>query len=189
VRFIELNTLPLALWLLSLCPLQSRELQNTSIRFHNGEGISMPLFSSLTSTRFARIEIQRMSPARLGIAGSSLALGIPGYRIAGLQVSLFPVPCSAEDWEQLLAALRPLKSGGVSLRGGIRLTLPDGRVIVGPNALHVQGTTLLLDEPRARKAQPQVLVVDRDATGKPRVSPLLPPPTHAFPTYENKTNP
>lgn len=186
MRYSVKSALVLVFCLLPVSTMLSHELHRPSLRLYNGEGVSIQLFSSLTATRFARIEIKRVSPARIGIAGSQIGLGVPGYRIVGLQVSLFPVPCSASDWEQLLDALHPLKAASASMRGGVRLRLPNGQMIFGPNPPLVQGATLLVEGPHMRQSKSETYLIERDATGTPHIAPPPTPSALSFPSNENK---
>lgn len=188
MKFITQSALYVALLLVPISRLQPHELHRPSLRLYYGEGLSWQLFSSCTDAPFARVEIQRVSPARVGLFGSQLGLGMPGYRIAGLQVSLFPVPCSTEDWEHLLDVLRPLKSANAALRGGVRLRLPNGQSLFGPNPPEVRGETLIVEATHPRRTESGSYMIQRDGNGAPCVSPLSSPATDTFPSHENKTN-
>jgi hypothetical protein len=188
VKFITQSALYVALLLVPISRLQPHDLHGPTLRLYCGEGLSWQLFSSCTDAPFARIEIQRVSPGRVGLFGSQLGLGMPGYRIAGLQVSLFPVPCSTEDWEHLLEVLRPLKSANAALRGGVLFRLPNGRALFGPNPPEIKGETLIVEALHSRKTLNECYLIGRDSTGAPCVSTLYPRVTIPFPSHENKTN-
>lgn len=188
MRFIKQSVCAVFICLVTLSTMSAHGLHRSSLRLHYGEGLSVQLFSSCTDTPFARIEMQRVSPARVGLLGSQLGLGIPGYRIVGLQISLFPVPCSTADWEQLLEALRPLKSAHAALRGGVRLRLPNGQSLFGPNPPEVRGDTLIVEATHPRPTQSGSCMIQRDGNGAPCVSPFPCPATDAFPSHENKTD-
>jgi hypothetical protein len=188
MRFVKQSVLAGFFCLVSLNTTLAHGLHRSSLRLHYGEGLSVQLFSSCTDIPFARLAMQRVSPARVNLLGSELGMGIPGYRIVGLQISLFPVPCSAADWEQLLEALRPLKSANAALRGGVRLRLPNGQSLFGPNPPEVRGETLIVEATHPRRTQSGSYMIQRDGNGAPCVFPLSSPATDTFPSHEHKTN-
>lgn len=157
------------LLLAALCPSRaaSSTLRDAPVKIYEAKNFSITLPSSLSERPFARLEARAIVRRKKALFGTRLALASPGYGAVGLKLRLFPVACSAADWDGLLAALAGLAKDRSAVTGGLLLILPDGRAFVSPRTPEIEdGEIRFAHDMRRTGRAPDRLVVFRHPDGR-----------------------
>jgi hypothetical protein len=101
-------------------------VEGTFPRLVSAEGVRMTFFCSRSGERWAGIGAERVRPARRRVG--FLTVAAPGYEVHQPRLVFHSLACSREDWMQLLAALRDLRS--MPVRGEMEAVFPPEEGIV-----------------------------------------------------------
>lgn len=136
----------------------SSELRDSPVRVFDAKNFSLSIPSSECGAIFARLEARAIVRRKTSILGTSLAISSPGYSAVGLKLSLFPVACSASDWDTLLAALSGLAKNQSAMKGGLFLLLPDGNHCISPRPPEISDGEIRLGVGSPGRVSRQVVI-------------------------------